>query len=134
MRAWYRGFGLLGLLGALLLGGCAAHNPLLGQWTFERYSGGGDLGSVLGGLAAPFSKGTTVEFTSSTMIVSQGDQKSRIAVDHYDIKGNRVTVWLKSTPSVIRAETYVVSDDGQSISHELAGSGMNEVFTRKPGA
>ncbi|AOU98639.1 hypothetical protein BI364_12330 [Acidihalobacter yilgarnensis] len=123
---------MLGILGALLLTGCSLNNPLLGRWTFERYSGGGDLGSVLGGLAAPFSKGMTLEFTSSAMIVTQDGQKSRTAVDHYDIKGNQVMVWLKTTPTVIRAETYTVSDNGKEISHELAGGGMSEVFARQP--
>lgn len=132
MRAWCHGLRVLGVTAVLLLAGCAAHNPLLGSWTFERYTGGGDLGSVLGGFAATFSKGTTLQFTSDAMIVSQGGQKTSTPVDHYDIKGDKVVVWLRTTPTVIRAETYVVSKDGRRVSRELAGSGMSEVFTRAP--
>lgn len=130
MQAWFRGLRLLGVLAVLLLAGCSTYNPLLGSWNFERYEGGGDLGSVLGGFAATLSKGTTIEFTSSAMIVTQDNQKSTTQVDHYDIKGNKVTVWLKTSPSVIQAETYMISKDGQEMSSEIAGSGMKEVFSR----
>lgn len=132
VQAWYRGLRMMGIVAVLLLAGCAAHNPLLGRWVFERYAGGGDIGSVLGGFASTISKGTIVEFRSNAMIVSQGGQASSTPIDHYDIKGNKITVWTKTSPTLIQGQTYIVSADGREISSEIAGSGMREIFQRVP--
>jgi len=114
----------------LLLGGCGSHNPLLGHWTFERYKGGGDLGSVLGGFASDLSKGTVIDFTPKAMIITQNGQKDRTPIDHYRVEGNHVEVWLRVSATETRAEKYVVYDHGKKISHTVT-TGMKEVFARK---
>jgi hypothetical protein len=123
---------LLALLfaGVLTLGACSKSNPLLGSWTFQAYQGGGQLGSVLGGLASQFSQGTVLAFTSDAMVVSQGGTQHKTAVDHYVVKGNTVTVWLRTASDLMEARTYKIAGDGQSMSRELGGSGIREVFVR----
>lgn len=118
------------LVGVMALGACSKSNPLLGSWTFQAYKGGGQLGSVLGGLASQFSQGTVVTFTQDAMVVSQGDTRHRTAVDHYEVKGDKVTVWLRTASDLMEGRTYVITGDGQGMSRELGGSGIREVFVR----
>ncbi len=129
VRIRYAALLALLLAGFLALGGCSKSNPLLGSWTFQAYKGGGQLGSVLGGLVSQFSQGTVVTFTQDAMIVAQGSTQHKTAVDHYEVKGDKVTVWLRTASDLMEGRTYLISGDGQSMSRELGG-GVREVFVR----
>lgn len=122
-------YGVL-LAAVMLLAACTQSNPLLGTWSFQAYRGGGQLGSFLGGLATQFTQGTTVKFTPNAMIVTEDGEQHEIAVDHYDVKGNTVTAWVKTAPDHMDGQTYRIAQDGQSMSREFAGTGIREVFVR----
>lgn len=114
----------------LALAGCGQSNPLLGSWAFRSYQGGGQLGSMLGGLASEFSRGTVVTFTRDAMIVVQAGTQTRTPVDHYEVHGRAVTVWLRTASDLMQGRTYRLSADGRTLSRELAGTGIREVFVR----
>lgn len=122
-------YGVL-LAGLLALAACGKSNPLLGGWAFQAYQGGGQLGSVLGGLAAQFTRGTVVQFTPQAMIVVQGGDRNQVDVDHYDVEGRVVTVWIKTAADHMEGQTYRIADDGRSMSRELGTTGIREVFVR----
>ncbi|MEJ2480364.1 MAG: hypothetical protein P8Y78_09345 [Acidihalobacter sp.] len=129
IRVRYAALLVLLFAGVMALGACSKPNPLLGSWTFQAYKGGGQLGSVLGGLASQFNQGTVVTFKQDAMIVAQGGTQHKTAVDHYEVKGDKVTVWLRTASDLMEGRTYLISGDGQSMSRELGG-GVREVFAR----
>lgn len=87
---------------------------------------------VFGALAAPFTQGIITHFTPMVTTMMRNGPVIKILIQRYEIHGNPVSVRAKAAPDLIQGEVYPCPDD-RTLSYELDGIGIKEIFRRLNG-